>query len=80
MNSEKQDRLLQFVNEDLAEEKKMETEANNLYTQVLVDDSQYDEAMTQEANTIFEEANAIYDKDKKEITRLGEEYEVTFED
>ena len=80
MNSEKQDRLLQFVNEDLAEEKKMETEANNLYTQVLVDDSQYDEAMTQEANTIFEEANAIYDKYKKEITRLGEEYEVTFED
>ena len=80
MNSEKQDRLLQFVNEDLAEEKKMETEANNLYTQVLVDDSQYDEAMTQEANTIFEEANAIYDKYKKEITRLGKEYEVTFED
>lgn len=80
MNSEKQDRLLQFVNKDLVEEKKMETEANNLYTQVLEDDSQYDEAMTQEANTIFEEANAIYDKYKKEITRLGEEYEVTFED
>ena len=72
--------MLQFVNEDLVEEKKMETEANNLYTQVLEDDSQYDEAMTQEANTIFEEANAIYDKYKKEITRLGEEYEVTFED
>lgn len=142
VDSEKQDRLIRFMNEDLAEEKKLETQANNLYTQVLEDDSQHDEelyealvntiipnyekmiigasdielgefmefselkfllvqywskkkeafsvmatsaqqhdeAMAQEANTIFEEADAIYDKYRKEITRLGEEYEVTFED
>lgn len=54
VDSEKQDRLLQFINEDLAEEWKMETEANNLYTQVLEDDSQHDDELYEAlVNTII---------------------------
>lgn len=54
VDSEKQDRLLQFMNEDLAEERKLELEANNLYTQVLEDDSQHDDELYEAlVNTII---------------------------
>ena len=48
-----------FVSEGL-------TDLQQMFEDGSVTAEKYDEAMTQEANTIFEEANAIYDKYKKE--------------
>lgn len=45
VDSEKQDRLIQFINEDLAEESKLESEANDLYTQNTGDNFKGDEEL-----------------------------------
>lgn len=45
VDSEKQDRLIQFINEDLAEEFKLESEANDLYAQNTGDNFKGDEEL-----------------------------------
>lgn len=45
VDSEKHDRLLQFINEDLAEEFKLESEANDLYAQNTGDNFKGDEEL-----------------------------------
>ena len=39
VDSDKQDRLLQFINVDLSEAKELETEANDAYTKVKEDEN-----------------------------------------
>lgn len=42
VDSDKQDRLLQFINVDLSEAKELETEANDAYTKVKEDENSGD--------------------------------------
>ena len=63
VDSDKQDRLLQFINVDLSEAKELETEANDAYTKVKEDE-------------LIEDADSVYDKYEKERDRLMDEYEV----
>lgn len=82
VDSDKQDRLLQFINVDLSEAKELETEANDAYTKVKEDENSGDAVDTQDedriskANELIEDADSVYDKYEKERDRLMDEYEV----